>query len=107
MISVILPVYNAEKFLADAIESILNQSNATFELLIYNDGSTDNSASIIRKYNDPRIIFVDSDQNKGYLYWLNRGILESKGKYIARMDSDDIALPGRFESQVQFLEQHP
>ena len=107
MISVILPVYNSEKFLAAAIESILNQSYKSFELLIFNDGSTDGSAAIIEQYSDSRIVFVNSPENKGYLHWLNVGISASKGKYIARMDSDDIALPDRFELQIQFLELHP
>lgn len=106
-ISVILPVYNAADYLAEAIESILNQSFQNFELLIINDGSTDNSKEIINSFSDARIRSIDNNGNKGLIYTLNRGIEESIGAYIARMDADDIALPKRFEIQFNYMEQHP
>ncbi|GAB4128585.1 MAG: hypothetical protein OHK0045_03000 [Raineya sp.] len=109
LVSVVMPVYNAEKFLAEAIESILNQTFTDFEFLIFNDGSTDNSLKIIQQYQrkDSRIKLVYNGENKGYVFHLNEGIRLSKGKYIARMDADDIALPERFTKQVSFLEANP
>lgn len=106
-VSVILPVYNAEKYLRDAVDSILAQTFRDFELIIINDGSTDGSRQIIDSYNDDRIVKVDNDGNRGLIYTLNRGVELSKGIYIARMDSDDVSLPRRFEEQVKFLNRHP
>lgn len=105
-VSVVMPVYNAEKYLRQAIESILNQTFKDFEFLIFNDGSTDESANIVEFYTrrDTRIIFFNYQQNTGYLKHLNQGIIEAKGKYIARMDADDISFPERFEKQVTFME---
>lgn len=105
-ISVILPAYNAKKYLGEAIESILNQSFKDFEFLIFNDGSTDATKEIIDRYNDSRIIAYHSDVNKGYVHWLNEGIKQAKGQYIARMDADDISLPERFQLQWDFMESH-
>ncbi len=108
LISVILPVYNGEKYLKEAIESILNQTYKDFEFIIINDGSTDKSLDIIEKYKkeDERIIVI-SRENKGLIATLNEGIEKAKGKYIARMDQDDISLPNRFEEQLKFLEKNP
>lgn len=102
-ISVIMPVYNGEKYLKEAIESILSQIFRDFEFIIINDGSTDKTLEIIQSFSDPRIKLI-SQENKGIIYSLNRGITESRGKYIARMDADDISLPKRFEKQYKFLE---
>ncbi len=108
LISVIMPVYNAEKYVAEAIESILSQTFRDFEFLIFNDGSTDKSAEIVQYYanKDERIIFYNYTKNTGYLKHLNEGIDKAQGKYIARMDADDISLPQRFEKQVEFMESH-
>jgi glycosyltransferase involved in cell wall biosynthesis len=103
-LSVIMPVYNAAPFLREAIDSILTQTFTDFEFLIFNDGSTDNSGEIIRSYSDDRINFFDSEINKGLAYWLNEGLKKSQGKYIARMDADDIAHPERFARQLDFLD---
>lgn len=105
MISVVMPVYNAEKFLEEAIQSILTQTYKDFEFIIINDGSSDKSLEIIKKYreSDERIILV-SRENKGLVFSLNEGIKKAKGNYIARMDADDISLPKRFEKQIKFLE---
>jgi len=105
LVSVILPVYNAQKYLVEAIESILNQTYKNFELIIINDGSTDDSYTIINKYTkyDNRIVFINR-ANKGLVYSLNEGIKASKGKYIARMDADDISLSERFRKQVSYME---
>lgn len=107
MISVIMPVYNEEAYITTAIRSILNQSYSNFELIIFNDGSTDRSLELIKTFKDPRIRVFTYNNNQGYVVHLNRGILESKGKYIARMDADDISVRDRFEQQVSFLETHP
>ena len=104
-ISVVMPVYNAERFLSEAIESILNQTFKDFELIIINDGSTDSSLEIINRYKaqDERIVLVNRE-NRGLVCSLNEGIEKAEGKYIARMDADDISLPTRFEEQIKVLE---
>lgn len=105
-VSVILPVYNAESTLRYAIDSILNQSFGEFELILINDGSTDNSESIINTYRDRRIIYLKNSGNRGLIYTLNRAIDISKGDYIARMDADDICMLDRFQKQVDYLDEH-
>ncbi|WP_071530750.1 glycosyltransferase [Selenomonas sp. CM52] len=107
MISVIMPVYNQQNFIGAAIESILAQTYSNFELIILDDGSTDDSLKIIRSYTDPRIRVVWGKGNRKLVPPLNDGIRMARGKYVARMDSDDISLPRRFEEQVGFLEAHP
>ena len=99
-----MPVYNAEKFLRIAIDSILNQTFKDFEFIILNDGSTDSSLEIIRSYHDCRIKLIHNEVNMGYCAKLNEGLEAASGKYIARMDSDDISLTQRLEKQVDFLE---
>ncbi|MBK9283695.1 MAG: glycosyltransferase [Sphingobacteriaceae bacterium] len=106
LISVILPVYNAEKYIVDAINSILNQTFRNFEFIILNDGSKDNSESIIQSFTDERIRYFKHD-NCGLAATLNKGIEYSKGKYIARQDQDDISYPERFAKQIEFLEKNP
>jgi glycosyltransferase involved in cell wall biosynthesis len=100
-----MSVYNGEKYLSEAIESILIQTYKNFEFIIINDGSTDNGLEIISQYQkqDNRIIII-SRKNRGLVTSLNEGIKKSKGKYIARMDADDISSPERFEKQVAFME---
>lgn len=105
-ISVIMPVYNSALYLREAIDSILNQSFANFEFLIFNDGSVDESKAIIESYKDSRIKFYDDPVNRGLINRLNVGLDLARGKYIARMDSDDRALPERFSKQYAYLEQH-
>lgn len=108
-ISVIMPVYNAEKYLSESIESILNQSYSDFELLILNDSSTDNSKEIITQYQkkDPRIILIDKVKNIGPANLRNEGFNLARGNFIALMDADDIAMPNRFEKQIQILKNNP
>jgi glycosyltransferase involved in cell wall biosynthesis len=106
-ISVIMSVYNGEKYLKEAIDSILNQTFKDFEFLIVNDASTDSTATILSQYTDSRIKVIENKPNKGLTYSLNLMLGQSKGDYIARMDADDIALPDRFEIQYEFMEQHP
>ena len=100
-ISVLMPVYNGERFLREAIDSILSQTFRDFELIIINDGSTDNTESIIKSYSDTRIRYVKNEKNLRLIKTLNKGIDLAKGKYIARMDADDIALPQLFEKQIE------
>lgn len=106
LVSVLMPVYNAQAYIKEAIDSILNQTYTNFEFIIINDGSLDNSVDIIRHYADPRIVFIDNQDNKGLVTVLNHGLDIAKGKYIARMDADDISLPNRLEKQVSFMERH-
>jgi len=105
-ISVIMAVYNTQTFLAEAVESILNQTFKDFELIIINDCSTDNSPKIINAYleKDKRVVLINNKLNKGPAYSRNEGIKKARGKYIAIMDSDDTALPERLEKQRAFLE---
>lgn len=104
-LSVVMPVFNAELFIKEAIDSILNQTFVNFEFIIVNDGSTDNSLDIIKTYHDERIILINQN-NQGLSKSLNNGIAIAKGKYIARMDADDISLPTRFEKQLKFLNEN-
>lgn len=107
-ISVIMPVYNTEEsYLREAIESILNQTFADFEFIIINDGSTNNAQDVILSYKDSRINYVVNEKNLGLIKTLNKGFDLAKGEYIARMDSDDISLPKRFEKQVDFMDKNP
>ena len=106
-ISVIMPVYNGEKYLREAIDSILTQTYADFEFLIIDDGSTDASPQIVRSYNDLRIRFYQNERNMGVAATLNRGLDLASGEYIARMDADDISLPQRFVRQIAYFDRHP
>ena len=106
-ISVILPAYNAEQYLRTAVDSILEQSFRDFELLVINDGSTDSTKEIILSYNDERIRYIENEKNLGLIDTLNKGILLSKGEYIARMDADDICHLSRFQMQIDFMEKNP
>lgn len=107
LLSVILPVFNGEKYLDEAIVSMLHQTFQDFELLIINDGSYDNSEQIINSFSDQRIRYLKNDSNKGLVYSLNKGLEHAKGKFIARMDADDISYPERLENQYHFLLSNP
>ncbi|APZ46320.1 hypothetical protein BW723_08425 [Polaribacter reichenbachii] len=105
-ISVVMPCYNREAYVAEAIESILAQTYNFFEFIIVNDGSTDNTELEIKKYKDPRIKYIKCSINKGNYVARNIGMKAAEGKYICVMDSDDISLPNRLELQYNFLETH-
>jgi glycosyltransferase involved in cell wall biosynthesis len=105
--TVLLPVYNGDKFLREAIQSILDQSYTDFEFLIINDGSTDNSAKIIESFDDTRITFINNPCNQGIVKILNFGLETAKGGLIARMDADDVCNQYRLEKQVKFLQANP
>src|ERR1700748_3197615 len=104
-VSVVMSAYNAAAFIKEAIESILNQTYENFEFIIINDGSTDTTQSIIESYKDTRIKLINQE-NKGLSKSLNIGIRNAVGKYIARMDADDISMPDRLEKQYHFLEKN-
>ena len=106
-VSVLMPVYNGEKFLRESMDSVLGQTFTDFEFLIIDDGSTDDSVAIIQSYADTRICFVRNNTNLGVVNSLNRGLTLCRSEYIARMDSDDVCLPSRLEVQVAFMEANP
>ena len=108
-VTVLMPVYNGEKYLRQAIDSILSQTFSDFNFLIIDDGSSDKSREIIQSYQDtfPKVKLLSNPQNIGLMASLNKGIKEIGSTYIARMDADDVAFPCRLEKQIQFLEEHP
>ena len=106
-VTVLLPAYNCAAHIGGAIESILSQTFSDFEFLIINDGSTDTTAAEIKKFHDPRIVYVENPGNKGLIFTLNRGLEIAKGKYLVRMDADDISLPERIAKQIAYLEANP
>jgi len=108
LVSVIMPVYNGEKFLRDSIESILNQTYKNFEFIIVDDGSTDNSVRIIKEYQkkDKRIKLIENKKNLGASKALKIGLKNTKGFYYFRMDCDDISYKNRLEKELDFLEKN-
>lgn len=107
LLTVLMPVYNGELFLQKTIDSILCQTYKDFEFLIINDGSEDRSEDIIKSYKDSRIKYVKNDENLKLIKTLNKGIDLAQGKYIVRIDADDIALKDRLENQFEFMESNP
>jgi len=107
-ISVLLAVYNGQRFLREAVDSILAQTFPDFEFITIDDGSTDGTLPLLKEYaaRDPRVHLV-SRPNKGLTLTLNEGLAVARGEFIARMDADDIAQPQRFEKQIAYLRQHP
>lgn len=106
LVTVLMAVYNGERFLREAIDSILTQTFSHFEFIIIDDASTDNSRQLAQSYRDPRIRVVSNPRNLRLAGSLNQGISLARGKYIARMDADDLSLPHRLERQVAFMESH-
>lgn len=106
-VSILMPVYKTASYLQEAIDSMLSQSFSDFELIVLNDCSPDEAEEILDRYDDPRIVRYLGSQNQGLANVLNIGMDMARGKYIARMDSDDISLPTRLDMQVSFLETHP
>lgn len=107
VISVNIPVYNAGKYIEQTIESILRQTFQNFEVVVLDDGSTDNSAAIVKGFNDNRIKFFENGQNRGIAYSRNKLLELSKGEYIAILDADDIMTPDRLQEQYDFLTANP
>jgi len=108
LVTVLMPTYNAEAYLDEAIDSILSQSFSDFEFLIINDGSNDSSLDIIKSYQltDNRIKLI-SRENEGLVRTLNQGVMAAKGRYIVRMDADDISISNRLEKLINFMDSHP
>ncbi|PNV62606.1 hypothetical protein C0033_08595 [Clostridium sp. chh4-2] len=107
VISVIMPIYNAENYVEEAIESILNQTYGDFELIIIDDCPTDSTMKKVNGYKDDRIVVIHNETNLGISHTRNKGLEVCRGKFIALMDDDDIAMPDRFKIQVDFLNRNP
>lgn len=106
LVTVSMPAFNSERYIAEAIESVLSQTYSNFELVIFDDGSTDRTREIIDRFTDSRIVRLYSDKNQGLIAARNNIAQVAKGKYLALLDADDRALPERFEIQVNYLENH-
>ena len=106
LLTVFTPTYNLELYIEETIKSVLNQTFTDFEYLIVDDASTDNTIQIIKSINDPRIRLIKNKTNQGIAYNRNLAIKEAKGKYLAMIDGDDLALPTRLEKQITFLEKN-
>src|SRR2546426_3494714 len=102
VVTVLMPVYNGARFLANAMNSVLGQTFGNFELLAINDGSSDKTAEILASCRDPRLRIVDNGRNLGLIASLNKGLDLARGDYIARMDADDVCYPNRLAVQVAF-----
>ena len=107
MVSILMPVFKTAPYLSEAMDSMLSQTFTDFELIVLNDCSPDDAEAILDTYTDPRIVRYKGEKNAGLSNVLNVGIGMARGKYIARMDSDDISLPERLQIQVEYLEMHP
>lgn len=108
MVTIGLPVYNAEKWIGEAIESVLAQTYEDWKLFITDDGSSDRSVEIIKEYlKDDRIVLQVDGEHHGISYRLNQQVAMARGEYFARMDADDVMLPERLELQVKYLQEHP
>lgn len=105
LMTMVIPVFNGERFLASAIESVLAQDFDAYELLIVDDGSTDESCEVATSYSDPRVRVLSNDQNRGIPETQNRALAEARGKYFGVLDQDDIACPARISRQVELLEE--
>jgi len=108
-ITVIIPVYNAEKYIEESVGSVLNQTFKNFELLIVNDSSTDNTEKIVKKIimNDSRCFLINLPENKGKAHALNIAIQKAKGEFICILDADDIFFQDKLEQQIKFMQEHP
>ena len=107
LVTVLMSTYNADNYLCEAIDSILNQTLRNFEFIIINDGSTDSTTKILDSYNDPRIIVINNSKRMGLVFPLIHGFKLARSEYIVRMDSDDISLPSRLEKLYQYMEANP
>lgn len=107
VLSIVMPVYNRDKYISISVKSILSQTFSDYELIIINDGSTDKTEDIIKNFNDERIILINNEHNRGIVYSRNKGLSVARGKYIGMFDSDDIAYPQKFEEQIKFLSENP
>ncbi|HRZ14507.1 MAG TPA: glycosyltransferase [Candidatus Omnitrophota bacterium] len=106
-VSVVMSVFNGQRYLRQAIESVLRQAGVSFEFIVIDDASSDATAQILAGYSDPRIRIIRNERNLGLPLSLNKGIALARGAMIARQDADDISLPGRLQKQLVYLEEHP
>ncbi len=106
-VSVLIPMYNAEKYIKQTIESLLDQTYRDLEVIVINDASDDNGAEVVRSIKDDRLIFIDNKEKHGVVYTLNWCLELAKGEYIARSDADDWSYPTRIEEQVKYMDEHP
>ena len=107
IVSILMPVYKTAPYIREAMDSILSQTFTDYELIVLNDCSPDDADEILNTYSDPRIVRYKGEKNVGLSNILNVGIGMARGKYIARMDSDDLSYPDRLQIQVEYLESHP
>lgn len=107
LVTVIMAAYNSEKYIKEAIESILNQTYVNLELIIVEDAATDRTLQIIQEFSDQRIRLLSNQENRGTLYSMRRAVREAYGEFIAVLDSDDVSYPDRIQKQVSFLQTHP
>lgn len=106
LVSIIMPSYNTERFIADSIQSVLNQTYQNWELIIVDDCSTDNTDTVVASFTDSRIRYLKNDVNSGAAVSRNRALREAKGKWIAFLDSDDLWAPEKLEKQIKFMEEN-
>ena len=106
LVSIIMPTYNCGRFIAEAIQSVLAQTYQAWELIIVDDGSTDNTADIVASFPDPRIHYLCNEQNIGAALTRNKALREASGRYIAFLDSDDLWAPTKLERQIAFMQQN-
>src|SRR5580700_1874042 len=102
-----MSVYNGERFIREAIDSVLSQTLRDWELIVVDDASTDSTRDILVEYRDPRIRLLRNETNQKQAVCSNRGIAVASGRYIARLDADDVSLPSRLADQVSYLDAHP
>ena len=107
LVSVIMPAYNGAKFIEQAIESVVQQTYADWELVIVEDCSTDATRALLQRYDDARIWVLYNDTNQGIAYSTNKAIAHSHGRYLALLDDDDIAMPERLAIEARYLDEHP
>ncbi len=105
-VSVVVSTFNGERYIGQTLESLFDQSFRGFELIVVNDGSTDNTSGIVRQFNDNRLRLLENDRNRGIAESQNTGISLARGEYVALQDHDDLSVPGRLEKQVTFLDEH-
>ena len=106
LVSIIMPTYNCGRFFAESIRSVLAQTYTNWELIIVDDCSTDNTEDVVESFDDPRIHYLQNEQNEGAALTRNRALREAKGRYIAFLDSDDLWLPTKLERQIAFMKQN-
>ena len=106
-ISVIMPAYNAARFIGKAVDGILAQTYGDFELIVVDDGSSDDTAAVLQGYDDERLRILVNETNQGIVYALNKGIGAARGEFIARQDADDFSMPNRFEKQIAYMQDNP